>query len=86
MTAFLARRDRHRAQRRAEAGQRGLVLLMVQAHTRALPLPAIERLAGLEPSDRCEFWDGFDDKAAGIAVLHSRIVTRVLAGEMELPQ
>jgi hypothetical protein len=86
MTAFLSRRDRHRAKRRADAGQRGLVLLMVQAHTRGLPLPAIERLAGLEPSDRCEFWEGYDDEAAGLAVLHSRIVTRVLADEVKLPQ
>jgi hypothetical protein len=52
----------------------------------AQPQPPDDVGADLEPTDRCEFWDGFDDKAAGIAVLHSRIVTRVLAGEMELPQ
>jgi hypothetical protein len=85
MTAHLARLHRNRAKRRADAGLRGLVLLTVQAHTRGLPLPAIERLAGLEPSGRLEFWEGYDEEAAGLAVLHSRIVTRVLANEITLP-
>jgi hypothetical protein len=84
MTAFLARIGRNRAKRRQPTGLRGIALLNLMAATQGLPTPALEAMAGMENGERSPVWGLQINEAAGRQALFSRIVTRVMSGEMSV--